>query len=309
MHARSPLLSQLVSSRAYRQLEFLAVGAFFVFQPGSGEAAAPALTRIPSTREDVFSSTAVPARAKRALMKFLKFVLDFEGEQQAEIWRPQADVPLAEFLSDKFNLDAELKAYVLTLTLSLDGRISVADGLAVIHRHLTSMNVFGPGFAAVYPKWGGSSEISQVACRACAVGGGIYMLGTGVQGVRELDGGEIEVDLSSGVTVKTRRLVRGAEETVPSGPRISRLVAVVPSRIPSLFEISVEGAPLPAVAAVAFPSGSVPADVAEAHPYPVFAVVHSSDTGECPLNQCEWPPHSFLSLSCMMNTYQLPYPH
>jgi RAB protein geranylgeranyltransferase component A len=29
------------------------------------------------------------------------------------------------------------------------------------------------------PKWGSSAKISQVACRAGAVGGGVYVLGVG----------------------------------------------------------------------------------------------------------------------------------
>lgn len=163
IHARSELLSQLVSSKAFRQIEFLAVGSFFIYRPASDPAASATLSRIPSTREDVFANKTIPARSKRALMKFLKFVLDFESESHAEIWKPKANDGLAGFLESEFKLDRDLQSYVITLTLSLDGRVSVADGLTAINRHLTSMGVFGTGFAAVYPKWGGLSEIAQVA--------------------------------------------------------------------------------------------------------------------------------------------------
>lgn len=300
IHTQSALIAQLVSSRAYRQLEFLAVGSFFVFQPASATAPAsrptPSISRIPSTREDVFSSSAIPARAKRSLMKFLKFVLDYDAEPQAELWRSRPDEPLAAFLASEFKLDAELQAYVLTLTLALDGDVTVRAGLAAIHRHLTSMGVFGPGFAAVFPKWGGGSEIAQVACRAGAVGGGIYMLGTGVNQTRETsdaDGGEVEVDLSNGVTVKTKKLVRGPETGI-AGQQISRLVAVIGAKLSSLFEVVVEGAPTPAVAIVAFPVGSVQSDKAVKSATPVYAIIHSGDTGECPSGQSKSP--SLLSL-------------
>lgn len=218
IHTSSALLSQLVSSRAYRQLEFLAVGSFFVFKPAATEEAEPTLARIPSTREDVFSSTDLPARAKRQLMKLLKLVLSYEEEASLAQWEAFADRPLDEFLSDKMGLDADLRTYIAALTLSLDGRVSTREGLSIVHRHLTSMGLFGPGFAAVYPKWGGGSEIAQVACRAGAVGGGIYMLGTGIKALRSGGAGEelVELELSDGTVVKTKKLVRGSQE-VPAG--------------------------------------------------------------------------------------------
>ncbi|EJT70458.1 rab protein geranylgeranyltransferase component A [Gaeumannomyces tritici R3-111a-1] len=301
VHARSQLVTQLVSSRAFRQLEFLAVGSFFVLarRLPDDEAAAGSphkLTRIPSTREDVFSDDSIPARAKRSLMKFLKFVLDYNSDTQTELWREDADRPLAGFLERRFKLDQDLRAYVLTLTLSPDGAITTKDGLVIIHRHLTSMGYFGPGFAAVYPKWGGAGEIAQVACRAGAVGGGVYMLGTGIANMRtpsseSADDGEIlELDLTNGTTVKTKLLVRGREEVPVTNhepiERVSRLVAVVNSPLTSIFDTVVEGAPIPAVAVIACPPQTldVPSEAAS-QDYPVYALVHSSDTGECPPGQ------------------------
>ncbi|KAK1999799.1 rab protein geranylgeranyltransferase component A [Colletotrichum falcatum] len=288
IHTRSELVKQLVSSRAFRQIEFLAVGSFFIYTPPSGasEDARASVVPIPSSREAVFSTTAISAKAKRSLMKFLKFVLDYNSEEQRGTWTPHADKPLSEFLASDFMLDAALQTYIVTLTLSLDGGVSTKDGLAAIHRHLSSMGAFGPGFAAVYPKWGGLSEIAQVGCRACAVGGAVYMLGTGVKATRPLDaqedGARFELDLTSGVTMKSRTLVRGAQDVAPGSQRVSRTIAVVNSPLSSLFETRVEGAPTPAVAVVAIPAGSID-DVA--FPYPIYAFAHSSETGECPSGQ------------------------
>ncbi|KXH62971.1 rab protein geranylgeranyltransferase component A [Colletotrichum salicis] len=291
IHTRSELVKQLVLSRAFRQIEFLAVGSFFIYTPpavGSGSENGRAnLVPIPSTREAVFSTTAIPARAKRSLMKFLKFVFDYNSEDNKGLWVPHAEKPLSEFLSSDFKLDAALQTYVVTLTLSLDGKVTTQDGLAAIHRHLSSMGAFGPGFAAVYPKWGGLSEIAQVGCRACAVGGAVYMLGTGVKATRKLDEGQedgarFEVDLTSDVTVKSRTLIRGTEEVTSDSQRVSRLTAVINSPLSSLFEAVVEGSPTPAVAVIAFPANSI-ADVAS--PFPIYVFAHSSETGECPTGQ------------------------
>ncbi|PSR83829.1 GDP dissociation inhibitor-domain-containing protein [Coniella lustricola] len=301
IHANSTLLSQLVSSRAFRQLEFLAVGSFFVFNPA---ASTSSITRIPSTREDVFSTTALSARAKRQLMKFLKLVLSHQDESSLPQWQEYGAKPLADFLTQKLSLDRDLITYVIALTLSLDGRISTKDGLQAIHRHLTSMGKLGPGFAAVYPKWGGGSEIAQVGCRASAVGGGTYMLGTGYKKVTksEVVEGEVadsdrllEIELTDDTVVKTKMFVRGPETVFPNGTgsdkdtvKMSRLVAVVDAPLTHLFEITMEGAPTPAVAVIALPPGSMKADnskVESESTYPIYVIVHSSDTGECPTGQ------------------------
>ena len=109
IHARSELLSQLVSSRAADQVDFLAVGSFFILKPNS-DSSAHGLMRIPSTREDVFSTTALSMKAKRALMKFLKFVMDYESAEHAEVWKSHGGVALAQFLEEQFKMDAELRS-------------------------------------------------------------------------------------------------------------------------------------------------------------------------------------------------------
>ncbi|RDA89211.1 hypothetical protein CP532_0501 [Ophiocordyceps camponoti-leonardi (nom. inval.)] len=289
IHARSPLLAQLVSSRAYRQLEFLAVGPLYLFLPSSDGSPSATLRRVPSTREDLFADAVISPRSKRRLIKFLKFVVVYDDEPQTDLWRPKAEKSLASFLESDFELDGDLIHYVVILTLSLDANISVEAGLAAIHRHLTSMGTFGPGFAAVYPKWGGMSEVAQVGCRAGAVGGAVYVLGTGVsksQPQTKSEEADIEVTLSSGVTVKAAALIEGCSRSSEPTTGVSRLIAVVDSSFPSLFEPAVEDSPTPCVTVVGFPPGSIVASDGTISPSPTFAMVHSSDTGECPVGQC-----------------------
>ncbi|KAF4124477.1 GDP dissociation inhibitor [Geosmithia morbida] len=288
IHTKSKLLSQLVSSKAFRQVEFLAVGSFYILQPAES---GPSLNRVPSTREDVFSSTAIPARAKRSLMKFLKFALDYESETNSESWKSRADEQLDTFLASDFKLDDRLRADIMSLTLTPDGLVSVRDGLAAINRHMTSMGLFGGGFAAVYPKWGGLSEVAQVGCRAGAVGGAVYMLGTGLREVKRTeDGAEtpLTVALSNGMTVNAQSLVQCPQggDAGGGGLHLRRLTAIVGSSLSPLFETVVEGAPTPAVAVVAVPAGSVAGDSGVTSRYPIYAMAHSSDTGECPSGQC-----------------------
>ncbi|KAI0162187.1 GDP dissociation inhibitor [Xylariaceae sp. FL1272] len=284
IHTRSRLLSQLVSSRAYRQVEFLAVGSFFVYDATDTVSGAQ-LVRIPSSREDVFAAQSIPSRSKRSLMKFLKFVADFDSEEQKPVWQDKAHKPLAEFISEEFKLDGALQNSVLALTLTLDGQVSVQNGLATIHRHLTSIGLFGPGFAAVYPKWGGISEIAQVGCRAGAVGGGIYMLDTKSSVTKTSKDDEIALSLANGISVRTTTLVDSRQNST-SSRKIARLVAVVKASLVSLFGTLVEGAPTPAVAVVSFPSGALSTSTEYESDVPIYAFIHSSDTGECPAGQC-----------------------
>ncbi|KAG9258568.1 rab protein geranylgeranyltransferase component A [Emericellopsis atlantica] len=279
IHTKSELLSQLVSSKAFRQIEFLAVGSFYIYEPDNAS-----LNRIPSTREDVFSNTSIPAKSKRSLMKFLKFVLDYDAPPHRETWTPHADLPLRTFLAQEFKLDERLQADIITLTLSLDGNITVKDGLRSIHQHMSSMGLFGAGFAAVVPKWGGLSEVAQVGCRALAVGGAVYMLGTGIKSARASEQ-RIDVSLSNDIDVKTRFLVKETDVDTPT-MSLARLTAVVHSDLSSLFDATVEGAPSPVVAVVAFPAGYAKTPDGTASEYPIYAMVHSSETGECPKGQC-----------------------
>lgn len=288
IYARSQLLTQLVSSKAFRQIEFQAVGSFFIFQAGS-DSSESSLSRIPSTREDVFANQAIPARSKRFLMKFLKFVVGYDSEPQSELWKPRQAESLTEFLEKEFNLDSELQSYVSTLTLSPDGQIAVGDGLTAISRHLRSMGVFGPGFAAVYPKWGGLSEVAQVSCRASAVGGAIYMLGVGVSGTNRLSRDEhdiVEISLTNDVKVEAKAFFGDEAQPSDHSIRLSKLTAIVNAPLTEMFGVVIEGAPTPCAAVVAFPAGTVSAEDGTPSQSPIYALVHSSDAGECPVGQC-----------------------
>lgn len=342
LNSRSALVNQLVSSQAYRQLEFLAVSSFFVIEAEEAVASSSpvvSLVRIPATREDVFATTALAPREKRKLMKFLKFVIahggsDEDADNNTAEWQSHATAPFGGFLQSEFGLDDHVRDYVLALTLSLDGAsTTVADGLFRLHRHITSMGAFGPGFAAVYPKWGGCSEIAQVACRAGAVGGAVYMLGAGIRRIEqaaaaaaegsdrregpdesgdvETQGKLVEVELTTDVRVKTRLVVGGVEElgttpalALPSGrlggpqpavfspntQRLSRLVAVIGAPLPFLFVPPVEGAPVAGGAVMAIPAGRPVLAGGLASEHPIFAMAHSSDTGECPSGQSKSHP-------------------
>jgi len=281
IYTKSKLLSKLVSSKVYRQLEFQAVGNWWIYD-GEG-----ALKRLPTGREDISQDKAINNHTKRSLMKFLKFVIDYEN--QSELWKPQAESGLSEFLSLHFQLPRELQTVMAALTLSFNAldQISVKWALPRIATHLTSIGVFGPGFGAVVPKWGGGAEIAQVACRAGAVGGGVYVLGTGISDSSKStdeDGKSINItQLSNGESVRSTYLVQS-----PASPQdsiaVSKMIAIISSPLQSLFHNSVEGSPLAAVTVITIPPNTITInDLNQSHP--VYIMLHSSETGECPAGQ------------------------
>jgi RAB protein geranylgeranyltransferase component A len=331
IYTQSKLLPLLVSSKVYRQLEFLAMGSWWVYttdntsnhddessEKGTGHGH---FTRIPTTREDVvFSDKSIDLRSKRAVMKVLRFIMDYED--QPEICESYNSRPLPEFLTEHFKLSPTLHNLFLALTLSPNPPQSTTTSFALprIARHLRSTGKLGAGFSSVIPKWGGLSEIAQVACRAGAVGGAVYVLGMGIEEVTsapqpessdtqeqsstqepvvpsvpaavkknlKLDGGEI---------VSTTRTVGTLPSDSESSGTGSRLVSIISSPLLSLFPKLSEGAPVPVGAVVVFPSGSITLDsMTPTDTPPVYLIIHSSDTGECPVGQCKFThPLYFIS--------------
>lgn len=265
------------------------------------------LHRVPGSREDVFADESLDARSQRALMKFLRFVSQYEEDGGSE--SNDLDIPLLDFLTNKFHVPSALHQPILALSLSPDGVPSTTAKFAVsrIRRHLTSIGIFGPGFGAVIPKWGGTSEIAQVSCRAGAVGGGVYVLDCGIDkietsqpltnGITESSTDEplLVVKLTKGESVRTRRVV-GSDWDLPEeegqGVRIAashtaaRSIAIVASSFESLFPPTAENGPIPA-GAVVLVEGDNTREAEGSIASPVYLNIHSSDTGECPAGQCK----------------------
>lgn len=248
---------------------------------------------MPNGREDVFQDHDLDFKAKRALMKFLRFISEYE--EQTEVWEEHRQQPFSSFLSEQFKVPASLQGPLMALTLSPTGadRTTTEYALPRIARHLRSIGVFGAGFGAVIPKWGGLSEISQVSCRACAVGGGVYVLGKGVTPPTDSAPETIEngtkLRLKDGEVVTAKWIV-GGNSSSASEDTYCKSMTIVSSSLSHLFPPIAEEAPAPAAAVVVFPPGSLTLESQAEELPPVHVFVHSSDTGECPSGQCKFSP-------------------
>jgi len=313
IYARSSLLGYLVSSRVYRQLDFLAVGSWWVYSVESNSEGSLASTdappcgkllRVPNGREDIFQDHHLDFKAKRALIKFLRFIREYE--EQAEVWEEHRQKPFTAFLSQKFRVPASLQGPLMALALSpaSSGQTTTEYALPRIARHLRSIGVFGAGFGAVIPKWGGLAEISQVSCRACAVGGGIYILGKGLSsasdGAPEVTETGTKLRLKDGETVTAKWIVSGNTASTTDTPS-SKSISIVASPLTPLFPPIADEAPAPASAVVVFASGTLSLDLHREELPPVHISVHSSDTGECPVGQSKSFPYLYFINAVMMN--------
>ncbi|MCJ1355834.1 MAG: Rab proteins geranylgeranyltransferase component A [Icmadophila ericetorum] len=317
IYTRSALLPTLVTSKVHRQLEFLAVGDWWIYnfkddqnkkvaEPGTNDKGT--LKKIPGTREDVFTDETLDRRSKQTLMRFLRLAGDAEAQSEALLeW---GDKSFEDLLNSQYNMPLSLRSALHALTLSphTPEQTTTSYALPRIYRHLASNGVFGPGFGSVIPKWGGMAEVAQIGCRAGAVGGGIYVLGRGVQRIKssnkvnstegeedgdhektllvQLEDEEIRTTWVAGCASDLPPLELSLE--TPNEAVTSWRVSILSSPLSMLFPSTVEGAPPPAATVIVFPTGTVKDDSLPAGTQmpPVYFQIHSSDTGECPEGQC-----------------------
>jgi Rab proteins geranylgeranyltransferase component A len=327
IYTKSALLPILVSSRLHAQVEFQAVGTWWIYKDGATEPSqverqdsngphnhagkngsashtAGVLQKIPSTREDVFADDTLAPRGKRSLMKFLRSVV-LEPISEAE---SVPDAPLPSPLTTLQAMPPALSESLLALSLSHDspGAVKTRSAVSRIRRHIQSIGVFGPGFGAVMPKYGGGAEIAQVACRASAVGGAVYVLGRGLTKIAEPNVASAEakaeaytdefvrLQLSDGEEIKTR-FVAGCPENLPidtPGGTYSSIdlvktvhsISIISSPLEHLFPPTSDSGPVPAGAVVVMYG----CHDAASEGGPVYMLVHSSESGECPTGQCEY---------------------
>jgi Rab proteins geranylgeranyltransferase component A len=268
------------------------------------------LHKIPSTREDVFSDDTLSPRDKRSLMKFLRYVISDPAPEA----QPNQDATLSLTLTTQYVITASLHRPLLALSLSYHSAGAVKTRTAVprIRRHMRSIGAFGPGFGAVMPKYGGGAEIAQVACRASAVGGAVYVLGRGLHqiidpiersAVGESSSEELlRLELSDGEEIKTRFVTGGIPDLSPEVMKrpasdsdsdlttTTHSISIVSSPLEQLFPPTSESGPVPAGAIVVCGGdGDEPTSLqaSTSEMGPIYLVVHSSESGECPAGQCK----------------------
>lgn len=181
----------------------------------------------------------------------------------------RSDQDFSQFLSDVFHISDRIALFIeFALALSPVKNISTADGLSRVHRHLTSIGVYGE-FPIVVPMYGGGGEIAQAFCRASAVKGATYMLDRRIKNVETQ-----AVNFENGERCLADHIIISSSAIDDKATGIAKYIVALNHPCDSLVSDD-------SVAAfVTFPPGSI-----NSFEEPIQVIVHGSGTGSCPQGQ------------------------
>lgn len=268
---------------------------------------------VPCTFEDVAWSADLTDRDRGHLGEFLRFVMKHDSDEPADhkyrdIFQDNRTKPLHDFISKNFPLPPSAITSLSSLTLLPAPSTKMLVGVAVprLATHFGSLGNIPDvrSAAALTIAYGGSAELCQVFSRAAAVAGGVNVLGRGIKSVQKSEmassivpktlpetGAEedikrqLDVELNNGETVRVDWII-GEDTTklsaeLPSGAvSIARAVYIISGPISPIFEKKYKDESIIPAAAVLM----VPATKEDAKP--VYIIVRSAVTGECPRGQC-----------------------
>lgn len=289
MFAQSDLLSLLIKSRVYKYLEFQGLSNFHIFENDSFNKKVSN-----TTKEDIFTDQSLSLATKRYLMKFLKFVLqENSDEQKKSILLENAKIPIHEFLKSQFKLDApQVNELVYSIGLCVNPETHTPEALSRIKRFLISFDVYG-SFPVMVLKYGGPGEISQGFCRSAAVAGTTYKLSTSLV---DFDPQLKIAKFNDGSSVKINEKVIVAPTQVPKFLQssyneiveklkpyyITRMIEIVRSDCKEwIFDNE-------SSAIVVFPPNSLPTENSEA----VQVIIQNGNSGVCPNGESIWSAHT-----------------
>lgn len=274
LFAKSDLLSLLIKSRVYKYLEFLPLSSFHVFENDNFE-------KMSNSKQDIFTNQELSLITKRSLMKFIKFVLDYEN--QINIWIDYKKKPIELFLIEKFKLEKpQIFELIFAIGLCTTLDIPTPEALARIKRYLVSFDVYG-NFPVMYSKYGGAGEISQGFCRSAAVAGTTYKLNTTLESfdqnskiVKFSDNTKIKVNEK--IVISPTQHSNLLKPKLKNQYEIHRLTAVVKNSCKEWFENGENGS------IITFPTNSLKSQ----NKYAVQVIIMNEGSGITPPNTCVW---------------------
>ncbi|SSD61453.1 related to Rab proteins geranylgeranyltransferase component A [Saccharomycodes ludwigii] len=275
LFAQSDMLTLLVKSRVYQYMEFMPLSNFHTFENDSFE-------KLTNTKQEIFTDQTIPLMTKRNLMRFLKFVLNWEN--YPEIWEGYSNKSMAEFLSEKFKLNqTQSSELIFSIGLCYNNDVATPQCLQRIRRYLASFDIYG-AFPVLFSKYGSAGEISQGFCRSAAVGGATYKLNTALESydpttkiVKFSDGSKVHV--SERVVVSPTQTPDPKSKNIPKqNYKIHRLVVAIEKDCKQWFGEQ-ESATV-----VVFPPGSLNGENFEA----VQAIIFGSNSEICPQGTNLW---------------------
>ncbi|KAL7270566.1 hypothetical protein RUND412_006724 [Rhizina undulata] len=283
------------------------------------------IREVPCTFEDVAWSEDLTDKDRGYLGAFLRFVMrNQDDERHKRIFEGNKSVPLPTLLSTIYKLPPSIVSSIHSLTLlpHAPSKSSVETSVTRLATHAKSLGKIPEirSSAALILGYGGSAELCQVFSRGAAVAGGLNVLERGVKTItlapktnanatkkmeQKVQEGEIpeednknrnlEVKLSNDEVIHVDWIV-GSDEDLPSSEIasetkevVSKGIFIVQSTLDKILEKKYADDKIaPSAAVVTFPAGSVKLEEAGAeirNEAPVYIIVHSASTEECPRDQ------------------------
>lgn len=277
LFAKSDILPILIKSRVNKYLEFKPLTGFHTYENDSFE-------KVPGSKEDIFTDQHLSLLTKRSLMRFMKFVVDYE--ENPEVWEPFQALPISEFLLSKFKVEPQqANELIYSIGLCTTPHTPTIDALARIKRYIVSLGVYG-SFPALYVMYGSAGELVQGFSRSAAVAGATYKLNTSIVSFDKeskiatlADGGRIQVSERMIVSAQTALKIPQAKLNVSvKKSEVTRMVAIVAKDCKEWFAENEQAA------VISFPPGSLPSD----NQIAVHAIILGSGSGMCPTGQAVW---------------------
>lgn len=272
------MLPILLKSRVNKYLEFKPLTGFHTYENDNFE-------KVPGSKEDIFTDQTLSLLTKRSLMRFMKFVLEYE--QSPDVWEPHKLVPITEFLTEKFKLEPQqANELIYSIGLCTKPDTPTIDALARMKRYLVSLGVYG-SFAALYVMYGSAGELVQGFSRSAAVAGATFKLNTAITSYDKQtqiatlsDGGRIKVGESLVASSQTALKISQVAQNGASDRKsqVTRMVAVVAKDCTEWFAENEQAA------VISFPPGSLPSNNKRA----VQAIIVGGGSGMCPMGQSIW---------------------
>ncbi|GMK58354.1 hypothetical protein CspeluHIS016_0503860 [Cutaneotrichosporon spelunceum] len=168
MPSRGALIDTLIHSDVAKYIEFKLLNGVHIAFGSSFE-------RVPGSKEDVFKDKSISLPEKRKLMKALLFAGgEFEDDP---LLAGREGEPVLSFLKSAFGLSDKLAQAIAYALAFADVDEPALPALRRARGYLRSMGRYGPSPFLV-GQYGGAGEVAQGFCRACAVFGGTYILGS-----------------------------------------------------------------------------------------------------------------------------------
>ncbi|KAF8306253.1 FAD/NAD(P)-binding domain-containing protein [Clavulina sp. PMI_390] len=178
-----PLIDALVASGVSQYSEFRLLDVLGAVDPSVSndlDARSP-INVVPSSKEDIFKDKTLSLISKRKLMKMLQYALgDFEETSE---WEGYRERPALDLLTGQFGIEDRIaRAIVFSIAGSPSGSELAQTLFPRLRRYMRSSGRYGAS-PFLIGNYGGLGELAQGFCRACAVGGGTYILGRNISSI------------------------------------------------------------------------------------------------------------------------------